>query len=212
MNRLRPWAIVPAKSPARAKSRLRGVLTDEERVRFARHLLEHTLETLVACPRLAGILVATDGDEVEDLARARGVVVRRDAGEDSLAAVVDGALDDVAARGADAALVLMADLPRVASADVNAVLDALEDHEVVLVRDHLGRHTNALALAPPLCMRTSFGNLQSFAAHLAQAQERGLRVSVVVNDGIAFDVDGPEDHAIMSRGPTLTGGTPGGGT
>jgi 2-phospho-L-lactate/phosphoenolpyruvate guanylyltransferase len=198
LKRVAPWAIIPAKSPARGKSRLRGVLNDEERSRFARRLLEHTLDVLRGCSRLAGTLVATDGDEVEDLARARGAAVRRDAGEGSLAGVVDAALDDVVGRGADAALVLMADLPRLVPSDVDAVLDALEAHDVVVVRDHLGRHTNALGLAPPASLRTRFGDPESFARHVAEAQKRGLRVAVVENEGIAFDVDGPDDHASLT--------------
>jgi 2-phospho-L-lactate/phosphoenolpyruvate guanylyltransferase len=203
-----PWAIVPAKAPARGKSRLRGVLTDEERARFARRLLEHTLDVLGACPRLAGVLVATDGDEVADLARARGACVRRDSGEGTLAEVVDGALGDVAGRGADAAVVLMADLPYATADDVSSVLDALEDHDVVLVRDHLGRHTNALALAPSTAMRTRFGHPDSFAEHVAAARAAGLRVAVVPSEGIAFDVDGPADHAALAiRMRARAGGT-----
>jgi 2-phospho-L-lactate guanylyltransferase len=189
----RTWAIVPAKSLVRGKSRLSPALDHAARARFARTLLEHMLDVLRACA-LEGVLVATDGDDVADLAASRGAAVLPDAGGGSLAAVVDRALADVAGRGADTAIVLMADLPRIEPGDVSGILAALDGHDVVLVRDHLGHHTNALAMAPPTAMTTRFGSADSFAAHLATAREAGLRVAVLDNERVAFDVDVPADH------------------
>lgn len=189
----RTWAVVPAKSLARGKSRLSPALDHVERARFARTLLEHVLDVLRATP-LDGILVATDGDDVGDLAVSRGAAVLFDRGAGSLAGVVDGALAEASRRGATAAIVLMADLPRVEARDVVEILGALDANDVVLVRDHLGQHTNALALAPPTAMTTRFGRADSFDAHLAAARESALRVAVVDNERVAFDVDVPDDH------------------
>ena len=190
------WAVVPAKSLARGKSRLRPVLGDAERLLFARGLLEHVLDVLAASA-LDGVLVCTDGDDVAEVALARGASVRRDAGggagAGSLARVVDGALADVAARGARAAIVLMADLPRIELSDVAAVLAALDDHDIAVVSDHLGRHTNALAASPPAAIATCFGSPDSFAEHCAAARAAGLRLAVLRRDRIAFDVDDPAD-------------------
>jgi 2-phospho-L-lactate guanylyltransferase len=191
------WAIVPAKSLVRGKSRLRSVLADDARAAFARGLLEHVLGVLQRC-ELDGVLVATDGDDVAELAAARGALVCRDRGTRSLADVVDGALADVAARGAAAAVVLMADLPRVEPADVTALFGALDDHDVALVRDHQGRHTNALAARVPIPFATCFGSPESFAEHRAAAVARGLRTTIVDSERIAFDVDGPADLAAAS--------------
>jgi 2-phospho-L-lactate/phosphoenolpyruvate guanylyltransferase len=187
------WAIVPAKSLQQGKSRLRPVLGDDERARFARSLVLHVLDVLGRCD-LDGVLVATDGDDVADLAALRGARVLRDQGGGPLSAVVDRALREVASLGARSAVVLMADLPRIELADVSALLAALDDHNVALVRDHLGRHTNALALAPPTAMTTCFGREDSFAAHCAAAGAAGLRATELVNERVAFDVDLPSDH------------------
>ena len=199
------WAVVPAKSLVRGKSRLRPVLADAERARFARSLLEHTLSVLCAS-HLDGVLVATDGDDVADLARARGARVLRDRGPSTLAGVVDGALAEVAAWGAGAAVVVMADLPRMAVEDISRLVGALEGHDVALVRDHPGRHTNALALSPPTALATCFGRPDSFAAHCAAAEAAGLTLAVLESERLAFDVDAPADHAL------LTAPLPGGGT
>src|SRR5579871_6872770 len=66
------WALVPAKSFARAKSRLSPILDAQARRDLARSMLEHVLSVLAECPEIAGVMVVTDGDEVADLARARG--------------------------------------------------------------------------------------------------------------------------------------------
>jgi 2-phospho-L-lactate guanylyltransferase len=197
------WAIVPAKSLRQGKSRLRPVLGDEDRARFAQRLLEHVLDVLGACA-LDGVLVATGGDDVASVAASRGAHVLRDRGEGSLADVVDRALGEVASRGAASALVLMADLPRIEPGDVGALLAALDDHDVALVRDHLGHHTNALAVAPPTAMATCFGRADSFAAHQAAARAAGLRAAVVDSVRIAFDVDVPADHEeLTARRPAV---------
>jgi 2-phospho-L-lactate/phosphoenolpyruvate guanylyltransferase len=198
------WAVVPAKSLLHGKSRLRPVLGDEERARFAQRLLDHVLDVLDACA-LDGVLVATGGDDVAVLATSRGAHVLRDRGPGSLADVVDRALADVASRGAASAVVLMADLPRIEPADVRALLAALDDHDVVLVPDHLGHHTNALAIAPPTAMATCFGRPDSFAAHRAAAAASGLRAILVDSERIAFDVDVPADHQQLTAPRPATG-------
>ncbi len=193
----RTWAVVPAKSLVRGKSRLSPALDQAARARFARMLLEHALDVLRASG-LDGILVATDGEDVSDLATSCGAAVLFDEDADSLAAVVDRALVEVERRGASAAIVLMADLPRIESRDVLELVAALDGHDVVLVRDHLGSHTNALAMAPPTAMATRFGRADSFEAHVTAAREAGLRVAVIDNERVAFDVDAPADHARLS--------------
>jgi 2-phospho-L-lactate guanylyltransferase len=199
------WAIVPAKSWRHGKSRLRPVLDDDERALFAQRLLEHVLDVLASCD-LDGVLVATGGDDVASLASARGAHVLRDRGAGSLAEVVDRALAEVTSRGAATAVVLMADLPRIEPRDVAALLAALDDHDVALVRDHLGRHTNALAVTPPTAMATCFGRDDSFAAHGDAARAAGLRAVVVESERIAFDVDVPADHQELTT-PRPAAGT-----
>jgi 2-phospho-L-lactate guanylyltransferase len=206
---LRPvWAVVPAKSFATGKSRLSSVLAGPERARFAGELLDHTLSVL-GTAGLDGVLVATDGDDVAELARQHGAHVLRDDGSapppvpstgearsgPRLAAVVDGALAEVEARGAKTALVLMADLPRIEVGDVAQLLGAVAAGTVVLAADHLGRHTNALAMSPPTLIETCFGRADSFAAHRAAVEAAGFEVAVVENERVAFDVDAPADHA-----------------
>lgn len=190
------WALVPAKAFDRGKSRLRPALDDAARAAFARALFDGVLGALGASRVVDGVLVATDSPAVAEAARAHGATVRFDApGAAGLAAVVDAGLADLAARGATTALVLMADLPALGADDVRALAAAAAAAPVVLVRADDGAHTNALALSPPGCLATAFGRADSFAAHVAAARAAGFAVAVVDNPRVAFDVDGPDDHA-----------------
>jgi 2-phospho-L-lactate guanylyltransferase (CobY/MobA/RfbA family) len=56
-------------------------------------------------------------------------------------------------------------------------------------------------MAPPTAIRTSFGEEHSFAAHCATARELGLRLALVENERIAFDVDGPTDLEMLGESP-----------
>jgi 2-phospho-L-lactate/phosphoenolpyruvate guanylyltransferase len=197
------WALVPAKGFDRGKSRLAPALSDGARAAFARQLFDHVVATLTAAGVLDGVLVATDAPEVAAAARAHGAEVRMDAGATTtprpLANVIDAGLHDLAARGAEAALVLMADLPRLGVDDVRALVAALDAHDVVAVLADDGCHTNALGLAPPTRLPTAFGRADSFAAHVAAARASGARLALVDNPHIAFDVDGPADHERLLR-------------
>ncbi len=186
---------MPAKSFAHGKSRLRRRARDEERAVFARRLLDHVLVVLAAC-ELDGVLVATGCDDVAAAAHAHGADVLRDLAAGAvLSTVVDGGLAALAARGVTRAMVLMADLPQLVADDVRALAAAFDRADVVLVRADDGLHTNALGLTPPDRLPTRFGRSDSFAAHVADARAAGLRVAILDNERVAFDVDGPDDHA-----------------
>ncbi len=192
------WALIPAYSFARAKSRHAGSLDDAERADLARAMLEHVLGVLASCAEIAGVMVVTDGDDVADLARARGAVAVRDAAHPPLGAIVDAALAELHARSAGAALVLMSDLPELALADVHLLVQRMRELDVVAAPDRHGEGTNALGLTPPDRLRTSFGTGDSFDRHLRAAREAGLRVGVERSEGLGFDVDEPADLERLS--------------
>jgi 2-phospho-L-lactate guanylyltransferase len=196
------WAIVPAKGFARAKSRLDGVLDAASRSTLARDMLAHVLDTLRSSNEIANVVVVTDGEDVEALARAYGATCVRDRGEPPLRLAVDVGLDALPAH-ADA-LVVMADLPWLTTGDIRSLVVALASADVVVAPDASGEGTNALALRGR--MRTAFGGGDSFAEHMARATSAGLTTRVVESRGLAFDVDTPADltdlRGVTSELPT----------
>lgn len=192
------WALVPQKCFGDSKSRLRPVLSDRARTQFAQAVFDHTVGVLTRV--VDDVLVCTDAPDVEIAAASHCAATLRDPPRvDTLSTVVDAGLAELKARGAREVLVVMPDLPRLTAADVRQLVGALASHDVVLVRAHDGQHTNALGLSPPGRLTTAFGRFDSFQAHLRAAARKELRVSVLDNPRIAFDVDSPEDHVRFLR-------------
>jgi len=189
------WAVVPVKCFARGKSRLDRVLSRAAREDLARALCDHTLATLGECTEIDGTVVATDCEVVEQFAAARGADVIRDVSAGSLAQIADHALSVLAARGASSAIVLMADLPLLSTDDLRGLAAALERAPIVVAPDRVRRGTNALGLTPPDRIATCFGSEISFRRHVARARREAIPHVVHRADGIAFDLDSPDDLA-----------------
>jgi 2-phospho-L-lactate guanylyltransferase len=189
------WAVVPVKCFARGKSRLERVLSRAAREDLARALCDHTLATLSACETIAGTLVATDCEIVQAFAEARGAEVVRDVRAGSLNQIADHALAELAKKGARSAIVLMGDLPLLDAEDIQGLVGALGSASVVVAPDRVRRGTNALGLTPPDRMATCFGSEISFRRHVARARKEGIAHVVHRSDGIAFDLDSPDDLA-----------------
>jgi 2-phospho-L-lactate guanylyltransferase len=203
------WAVVPVNDFTAAKSRLAGALDDDGRAKLARALCQHVLRVLCASPAIDGVLVLTPSAEVARLARARGAEVIMDPGgaRTPLGPLVDGALATLEQRGADAAIVLMSDLPRLQPADVSALAAGLADAELVIAPDRHEQGTNALALRLAGRTPTCFGNADSFPRHLAAAAAAARRASVCRSTSLGLDVDLPDDLAEL-RAPATPPGPP----
>jgi 2-phospho-L-lactate/phosphoenolpyruvate guanylyltransferase len=192
------WGLVPVKGFARAKSRLSDVLGTVERERLARQLFEHVVGVLSSHRHLAGVAIVTDDREVARLASARAALVIEEQAPPAtrdLAQVVDQGLDALEQHGARAALVVMGDLPGLKEADVDLLLSALREFDVIVVSDERGTHTNALGLSLGDRRPTHFGAPDSFRRHCESALSAGLSLGTPSSPGLAFDLDLPEDWA-----------------
>jgi 2-phospho-L-lactate guanylyltransferase len=187
------WAVLPVKAFARGKSRLGGVLSDPVREVFARGLFEHVLSTFMQSSEVRGVVVITEDAGVRAFAERHGALVEADPAVRGLAAVVDAGLARAFAEGARAAMVTMADLPCLAGEDVSAVATALRECDLVITPDLVRAGTNMLAMRSTHRFATRFGREDSFAQHLAVANEHGFRAHILERRGLCFDVDGPDD-------------------
>jgi 2-phospho-L-lactate guanylyltransferase len=186
------WALVPVRRFTEAKSRLAPALSPPARAKLARELFDHVLDTIAAQGQLAGVLVATDGDDVAEAARARGVASLRDGPPQGLGRVVDRGLAQLTTLGATRALVLMGDLPLLSVGDLDAALEAMARFAVVIAPDAEDRGTSALGLGLPAAFETSFGLWDSFYRHRASVLGRALPLIVLRREGLARDVDTPD--------------------
>ena len=167
----RPTAIVPVRTGPTVKRRLAHVLGAQERRELVRTMFEHVVSVLDAC----GLhVVALSPHPLPD----SPYEVWTDA-----APSLNAALDDAVRRAGTPALIMHADLPRVAAEDVEALLDI--DGDIVIARARDGG-TNALLMRERI--RCAFG-ASSALAHAARARSAGLRTHVLDRPGLALDVD-----------------------
>jgi 2-phospho-L-lactate guanylyltransferase len=197
---MRLVAVVPLQALAGAKSRLAAALMPAERAALTLRLLHGVLDALAA-PAVAERLVVSPDPRALAEARAAGAATLRqrlptrgDALNDALAEARDWAT----ARGADALLVVLGDLPLLTAADVAALvaLAGADAPTVVLAPDRHERGTNALLLRPPDAIPFAFGP-DSLARHQAAATALGLPVRLYRAPGTALDLDTPEDLAAL---------------
>jgi 2-phospho-L-lactate guanylyltransferase len=187
---------VPIRGLEVGKSRLGGQLDAEERLDLVTGLLERTLAAAAAARGVSRILLVSPDPAACELARALGAATLADPGRglnSALAAARDHALE----HGADALLVLPADLPRVTPETIAEVIAAAGAARipgrgiVAVVPDRHGLGTNALLLSPPGIIPFAFGR-GSRGRHLAAAAAAGA-AAVEIEGALTLDVDTPDD-------------------
>lgn len=181
------WALVPAKLGPAVKTRLGAVLSEEQRRALARAMLCDVLDALRAAPSLAGVAVVTRDESVAALATAADAVPLRETHAGGLNEGVAEGIAACRARGASGVVVVMADLPNLATGDVEQAVAALPARGVVLVPSRDGTGTNVLAARPAnVLLPTAFGE-DSLARH--RAASASLETVVLPLRGAALDVD-----------------------
>ena len=170
-------AVVPMKSPDLAKGRLAGVLDANGRSALARQMLDHVLQTL---------------------AEAKVSPVRVANGDRDLNVDVTEAARLAQEGGATDLLLVMADLPYLAAADIAALIEAGKQSAVVIAEAKDGG-TNALLLRPPTVLKFAFSREKPSAlTHAEHARAAGIEPVVVRRPGLAQDIDTPADLAALA--------------
>jgi 2-phospho-L-lactate/phosphoenolpyruvate guanylyltransferase len=201
-------AIVPLNRRSRVKTRLAGALATADRVELAQWLAQSVLAALQDA-QVADIGVVSPDDEVLRWAWRSGAEAVRQQGEGLNDAVAIGR-DWALARGADALMVVLGDLPLLTAADVSSLVAAATETptlpSVTMAPDRAGHGTNVLVVRPPAAIPFAFGE-DSLSRHVALAREAGIEPRILQVPGAAFDVDTPEDvQQLVRRGlwtPTL---------
>jgi len=193
------WAIVPVKPLRWGKSRLAGVLSQEERRDLNSHLLIHTLETLNAIPEIEHVLVISRDPAALSLARSHGARTVQENGAPELNIALARATIVAKNYSTSGVLIMPADLPLITPEDVRAILDLAKDPPVVvLVPDRHRSGTNALLVCPVGLIEYDFGP-GSFQRHCERANQVGARLEICELPSIALDMDLPEDLELVGK-------------
>jgi 2-phospho-L-lactate guanylyltransferase len=191
------WAIVPVKPLRHGKSRLSGVLTEDQRTQLNRRLLEHTIKTLMQIPEIDSILVISRDPATLTIARNQGARTLLEAGAPHLNTALNRATALAGAHSAQSVLVLPADLPLLTSRDVSAVIArGRKPPVVVLAPDRRQDGTNALFINPAGLIEYGFGP-GSFNRHCERAEAAGASLEIVTRKALGLDLDLPEDLDLL---------------
>jgi 2-phospho-L-lactate guanylyltransferase len=187
------WAIVPVKRLAAAKSRLAPVLTLRQRRELVCALLAHSLIQLKGIKGLRGKIVVGRDRAVQRIAVNHGALFVPEGAHDGLNRALARAVKAAVRRGADAVLIIPADLPLLKKEDIVSALKRTGKPPLLRIApDRTGSGTNLLLVAPPGLIRFAFGD-RSYPRHVAAARRAGARVSEVRRISLAEDLDCPED-------------------
>ncbi len=193
------WAIIPVKPLRRGKSRLAGMLSEDERTQLNHALLEHTLNTLSALKEITKVLVISRDPLALNLARQYDARTVQEEGTPHLNAALQRATIAAQAGRALGILILPADLPLITTEDIRALLDrAVKPPVVAIAPDRHKRGTNALVISPAGLIEYAFGE-DSFQRHSELAKQAGARLEIVDTPSLALDLDTPEDLEIVKH-------------
>ena len=193
------WAIVPVKPLRSGKSRLAGVLSQNERAELNRSLLQHTLKTLSGLKEVEHMLVVSRDPEALTIARMHGARTVREDGQPHLNTALKRATIVAKAHATRGVLVLPADLPLITPEDVLILIErAAESPVVVIAPDRHERGTNALLISPAGLIEYDFGE-NSFQRHCQRVNEAGARLEIVNLPSLGLDLDLPEDLELVRK-------------
>jgi 2-phospho-L-lactate guanylyltransferase len=194
------FAVLPVKARVDAKQRLADVLTAAQRKELARVMYEDMLAKIAAARGIDRILVATSDPDAAQYARRAGVLVLAETEQRSHSHSADQAARRAMELGAETVLLLPIDVPLATSVEIESLVTAARKG-VIIVPSADGTGTNALVRTPPDAIESRFGK-DSFRAHLEQARARGIGHAVMRPPGLVFDLDTPEDVAVLlARAP-----------
>jgi 2-phospho-L-lactate guanylyltransferase len=184
--------IIPVQPPEEGKSRLAPALDAPARAQLVERMFRHVLATAIRSVPAAQVSVVSRSIDLLKIATASGALAVREQGHG-----LNRALEQAAAlcEPTMPLLVLSADLPFLEPSDIAAMLEALDQAEVIAATDRAGQGTNALCLRQPQLIAYAFGE-GSLARHRDLANRAGQSFKVLQRSGLATDIDEPGDLEI----------------
>ena len=195
MSAQRIVAVVPMKPLSRSKTRLAGVLSQRERAELSLGMFSRVV---VAARAALGVVWVVGGDDaVHKTTKQLGVSWHEDPGKDlndSLAFALEKAC-----KNQMAAIYLPADLPFVTANDIESMVRASGAGETLTLSPaQQDGGTNAMLVPKCLSFPPLLGK-DSFKRHKRQAASLGIPYTVCLSEGLALDLDTPDDLALCDK-------------
>ncbi len=187
------WAIIPIKPLYQGKSRLSGIIDQQERIKFNKKLLSHTLKIVASCKKITGVIVVTKDHSLQSIMKKSTVKLLLEDGEADLNKAINLGISKAIENNADSIIIIPSDLPFLNNEEICKIIDlSTSQKSLVLVPDRHLTGTNVLFIKPALKDMYSFGE-NSFEKHKEIGRKAGLEVKVYESMNLCLDIDLPED-------------------
>ena len=181
--------LLPIKDPARAKQRLAGRLSSDERKQLVWAMLEDVTQALCQAREPDQVVVVSSCSLILSHARKnhwRGIP---ESDQISESHSVDHCCQLLQQSGVTTVLRIPGDIPLLQGKDLDQLLSCeLKPPAAILVPSRDGKGTNALLRNPPDAFPSHFGS-NSLALHQQEAARRGVELQILPNPRISLDLD-----------------------
>jgi 2-phospho-L-lactate guanylyltransferase len=189
-GRLDVVAIIPMKPLAAGKSRLRWVLTPEERADITIGMLRRVIMAVQGAS-IDPIWIIGGDERVRNVARNFSSLWMPDFGR-NLNDTLSKAFQRAFQQG-KSALYLPGDLPFIKASDIHGLVGASRRlNNITLAPARRDGGTNGILVPLGLAFQPELGR-RSFSKHLSQAARLGISVAICYTPGLGFDLDTLDD-------------------
>ena len=183
-------AIVPVNVPNGSKERLSNRLAVFQRANLTIAMLINVLSALKQSSSVESIAVVCADKKVQSVVERLGATFLWEGRRRGLNPALNFAMRQVPSDSS--ILIIHADLPLLASYDVDNLVKHAGNCSLVLVPSKDGMGTNAILMRSPNMIQLAFGK-RSFYRHELFARRTKLPFRVISIHGIAFDIDDEQD-------------------
>jgi 2-phospho-L-lactate guanylyltransferase len=186
-------ALIAIKERVHCKTRLAAALAPAARLDLVRFMLATVLSAAAGATTVRHIIVVSP--ERDSVPAAVPVLADTGACLNSALTQAHRVLRDF---GCNEVVILPADLPNIAAADIDGLVRAGRSGGFAIAPDAAEEGSNALCLVSAQPFRFQFGP-DSKRLHMREAECLGLAPQVVRLPGLQFDVDSPADLARLNE-------------
>src|ERR671919_2279938 len=191
---MKTFAIVPVKHFDRAKSRLGILLNKFERAQLSKLLVQRTIRVLKGTSGVKKIVLVSSDVNVEKIAHLYGATFLKEKIQCGVNSAVDWGTKFCTDSGAEATLVLPADLPLVIPEDIDIVCKAaLTSRDcMVLCPSYKFDGSNIMLRKPCDIIKTSY-DANSYLMHVLEGIRSDIKTRVLFNSRLMIDIDTVQD-------------------
>ncbi|CAI2931851.1 2-phospho-L-lactate guanylyltransferase [Aminobacter niigataensis] len=196
--------LIPVRSLEGGKQRLAGVLTADERRLLVEAMLMDVIAAARSCDHVSRVVVVTDDDAAANFSRYHGALALLGSGSSGYCRSVDLAVCHLRESDHRPIIVVPADVPMVAAAELSTVAAAIAlPGPIALVEAEPDGGTNCIGLSASAAINFQFGP-SSFRLHVDSIRRSGQTSVQLHLAGLAFDIDWPEQIVDLARMPDTT--------